>query len=80
MTVVVQNGFRARVAKSSSAGTFIDLFAGCGGLSLGLMTAGWRGLFAIEKEENAFETVKFNLIENQAGRAFDWPSWLPKTP
>lgn len=28
---------------------YIDLFAGCGGLSLGLHNAGWKGLFAIEK-------------------------------
>ena len=30
--------------------TFIDAFAGCGGLSLGLLKAGWNGLFAIEKD------------------------------
>jgi DNA (cytosine-5)-methyltransferase 1 len=30
--------------------TYIDLFAGCGGLSLGLHLAGWKGLFAIEKK------------------------------
>lgn len=29
--------------------TVIDLFAGCGGLSLGLYQAGWNGIFAIEK-------------------------------
>ncbi len=28
--------------------TVIDLFAVCGGLSLGLYQAGWKGLFAIE--------------------------------
>jgi DNA (cytosine-5)-methyltransferase 1 len=41
---------------------FIDLFAGCGGLSLGLMEAGWTGLFAIEKSPMAFKTLKHNLI------------------
>ena len=29
--------------------TVIDLFAGCGGLSLGLYLAGWSGIFAVEK-------------------------------
>ncbi|MBN9483401.1 MAG: DNA (cytosine-5-)-methyltransferase [Bacteroidetes bacterium 43-93] len=57
--------------------TYIDLFAGCGGLSLGLHLAGWQGIFAIEKSPDAFKTLKHNLIDNKAH--FDWPFWLPKT-
>ena len=56
--------------------TVIDLFAGCGGLSLGLYLAGWQGLFAIEKNPYAFETLKYNLIDNK--QHFDWPEWLPQ--
>lgn len=56
----------------------IDLFAGCGGLSLGLYQAGWNGLFAIEKNQNAFETLSFNLIERK--KHFVWPLWLPISP
>jgi len=56
--------------------TYIDLFAGCGGLSLGLFKSGWKGLFAIEKNEMAFETLKHNLIDKK--NHFDWPSWLPR--
>lgn len=58
--------------------TVIDLFAGCGGLSLGLYQAGWQGLFAIEKNEFAFATLKANLIDNK--KHFAWPKWLPQTP
>lgn len=58
--------------------TVIDLFAGCGGLSLGLYQAGWHGVFAIEKNPCAFETLKYNLIDNK--NHFDWPKWLPKEP
>ncbi len=57
--------------------TCIDLFAGCGGLSLGLYLAGWQGLFAIEKNAFPFETLKHNLIDNK--KHFDWPDWLPQT-
>lgn len=57
---------------------FIDLFAGCGGLSLGLISAGWKGLFAVEKNPDAFSTFKFNLIDRING--FEWPSWLPVEP
>ena len=56
--------------------TYIDLFAGCGGLSLGLHNAGWKGLFAIEKSPHAFKTLEFNLIEKT--KHFKWPKWLPK--
>jgi len=56
--------------------TYIDLFAGCGGLSLGLHNAGWKGLFAIEKSPDAFKTLKHNLIDRK--NHFDWPSWLPQ--
>lgn len=58
--------------------TVIDLFAGCGGLSLGLYLAGWNGIFAIEKNAFAFDTLKYNLIDNR--RHFTWPKWLPQTP
>lgn len=44
--------------KKHNSHTVIDLFAGCGGLSLGLYQAGWYGLFAIEKNEFAFETSR----------------------
>ncbi len=47
--------------------TFIDLFAGCGGISLGLMQAGWKGLFAVEKDKFAFQTLEFNLINGKNG-------------
>lgn len=62
---------------SNLSHTYIDLFAGCGGLSLGLHNAGWKGLFAIEKSPDAFKTLKYNLIDKK--RHFEWPEWLPQT-
>lgn len=56
--------------------TYIDLFAGCGGLSLGLHQAGWKGVFAIEKNFDAFKTLEYNLIKNKDH--FKWPNWLPQ--
>lgn len=56
---------------------YIDVFAGCGGLSLGLHLSGWRGLFAIEKNRDAFLTLEHNLIQKK--KHFDWPDWLPQT-
>jgi DNA (cytosine-5)-methyltransferase 1 len=53
---------------------YIDLFAGCGGLSLGLHNSGWKGVFAIEKSEDAFKTLEHNLIKKK--KHFDWPNWL----
>ncbi len=58
--------------------TFADLFAGCGGLSLGLSQAGLRGIFAIERDDLAFRTFRANLIERPSSYTFDWPKWLEK--
>lgn len=55
--------------------TYIDLFSGCGGLALGMHQAGWKALFAVEKNEDAFETLRYNLIE--CNNHFCWPEWLP---
>lgn len=60
--------------------SFIDVFAGCGGLSLGLMRSGWRGLFGVEKEVNAFATLMHNLGSGGSRFRYDWPKWLPATP
>lgn len=60
--------------------TFIDAFAGCGGLSLGLMQAGWTGRFAIERDKFAFATLKANLLSKDSMHKYVWPRWLPKEP
>jgi DNA (cytosine-5)-methyltransferase 1 len=64
------------VTTRESGPLFIDAFAGCGGLSLGLLRAGWRGLFAIEKDDFAFKTLKTNLVDQGAKHRYDWPEWL----
>lgn len=62
--------------KNTNKFTFADVFAGCGGISLGLINAGWQGCFAIEKNQTAFKTLKTNLVTGKRGN-FKWPSWLP---
>lgn len=59
--------------------TFIDLFSGCGGLSLGLAEAGWQGVFAIEKAADAFATFRANFLDAGSRHRFLWPEWLAQT-
>lgn len=68
--------------RTGKLGNFIDLFAGCGGLSLGLMLAGWNGVFAIERDSIAYETLEFNLIDSNSTcpLKYEWPEWLKKAP
>jgi DNA (cytosine-5)-methyltransferase 1 len=66
------------IANKAYSPSFVDIFAGCGGLSVGLMAAGWEGVFAVERDSNAFETLCANLVEKKNGKRFQWPSWLPK--
>lgn len=57
---------------------FVDAFAGCGGLSLGLMQAGMQGLFAIERDPFAFASLEANLLDERKPWRFVWPQWLPR--
>lgn len=59
---------------------FVDLFSGCGGLSLGLSLSGAQGLFAVERDPMAFRTFKANLVDRELPgvRRFDWPEWLER--
>jgi DNA (cytosine-5)-methyltransferase 1 len=59
---------------------YIDLFAGCGGVSTGLGMVGWDGIIAIEKDPMAFATFKHNLIDEtgEFSHFSDWPEWLSK--
>ena len=49
--------------------TAIDLFAGCGGLTLGLRLAGFRVVGAIEKDALAAESYRVNHPETRMWRA-----------
>lgn len=42
---------------------FIDLFAGCGGMSLGFEKAGFKQILAIDNWQDALDTYKFNNPE-----------------
>jgi DNA (cytosine-5)-methyltransferase 1 len=47
----------------SAAPTFIDLFCGCGGFSLGMERAGFRCLAAIDFNEEAVATFRANFAD-----------------
>jgi DNA (cytosine-5)-methyltransferase 1 len=45
------------------------------------MQSGWSGLFAIEKDKFAFESLSYNLLfPNPVNLGFQWPDWLSKEP
>jgi DNA (cytosine-5)-methyltransferase 1 len=73
------NSKQSKTLEDPGKPTFVDVFAGCGGLSLGLMQAGWEGIFAIEHDQHAFKTLHNNLIAEEKTRKFSWPSSLPKS-
>ena len=55
--------------------TSIDLFAGCGGLSLGLENAGFKGAFVNELHQDAMSTYLMNrgdsALKERQNHAFD---------
>lgn len=64
----------------AAAQRYIEAFAGCGGLSLGLHRAGWEGIFAVEKDPMAFETLEYNMlgVDSPYSAFKQWPDWVPK--
>ena len=46
---------------SCGSPTFIDLFSGAGGLSLGLSNAGWTGLLGVDNWHDAVTTYRANI-------------------
>ncbi len=66
----------------SNKGNIIDLFAGCGGLSLGFEMAGYSIPVAVEKDAWASETYKknhpdTNVFTNDITQLFDLSSLVP---
>jgi|LSQX01.1.fsa_nt_gb DNA (cytosine-5)-methyltransferase 1 len=56
--------------------TFIELFAGCGGMSLGLKAAGFNLVFANELSPMAGETYAYNLFKEDLKGSSNWENSL----
>ena len=50
-----------QVSKGGRSYRFVDLFAGCGGLSLGFEAANYRSVFAVEVDRGACMTYRHNF-------------------
>ncbi len=57
--------------------TFIDLFCGCGGFSLGLIRAGFRCLAAVDFNEEAIQTFKANFSKDIVALHKDLTTFTP---
>ena len=57
---------------------YVDLFAGCGGLSLGLEKAGFELALAVEKSDMAAETFYHNFISRISSDA-EWKAYSAMT-
>jgi len=57
--------------------TFIDLFCGCGGFSLGLQRAGFRLLAAIDFNEEALQTFDANFSDDTLALRQDLTKFTP---
>jgi len=55
----------SKLSYKSTEFNFVDLFAGCGGLSLGIKQAGFNKLADVEILDHAMDTLKFNFPESK---------------
>jgi DNA (cytosine-5)-methyltransferase 1 len=54
---------------------YVDLFAGCGGMSLGFERAGFELILAVEKSEMATETLSHNFV-NPVENSEQWKKYV----
>ena len=64
---------KVQVGAMDPAAAICPIFAGYGGRSTGLHMAGWKGLFAVERNPAAFATLNVNLVDGRTH--FDWPRY-----
>jgi len=69
---------KRQLATAAKQLTFVDLFSGCGGFSLGLQWADMRCLAAIDHNESAIETFKRNHPEVPVALVKDLTKFTPK--
>lgn len=60
----------------ASKPTYVDLFAGCGGLSLGLEWAGFRRAAAIEMSPDAALSYYHNLVCREESSGYPWSEFI----
>jgi DNA (cytosine-5)-methyltransferase 1 len=51
-------------ASIGTKGCYVDLFSGCGGLSLGFKWAGWKPIVANDIDKDSLETYKSNIHDS----------------
>ena len=56
------NGAYAAIRRVPSAPSFIDLFCGCGGFTLGMLRSGFRCVAAVDFDPEAIGTLNTNLV------------------
>lgn len=61
-----------------SSFSYVDLFAGCGGLSLGLESQGGHLLLAVERSEMAAETFFHNLVRPISSKS-EWQQYVSQS-
>lgn len=70
--------FRKMNLTDPKSPTFIDLFCGCGGFSLGLKRAGFRGPAAIDSNKEAIATFKENFGNGPLVKVADLGKYEPE--
>ncbi|WP_224984206.1 DNA cytosine methyltransferase [Geomonas agri] len=55
---------------------FVDLFAGCGGFSLGLTEAGFEHVLAVERSPMAAQTYYHNIVAKKVNSPVPWADYI----